>query len=377
MKRILSIAFLSAFIAFSLSAQDFRNFRIPDNIVSPEMVRDTVILRLAGEYASDVRVEGSWASERLRMQKREGVWELKLTGLAEDFYTYRFIVEGVPTLDPSNPHVQRQGREYRNFFAVENPYARRYAEAFRRGSVSYVWYESTVLGMDRRMAVYTPYGYGVEKRKQYPVMYLMHEDGGDEESWLELGRLAQVLDNLIQQGRAEPMIVVMPNCNAVEQASFTLGLPEYSNARTNSSFVFMNSLVHEIIPYVESHYNVIPRKSGRAVCGIGSTGTALINAAVLYPDLFDFIIPLSCGVVDNGHLTEDFLRIKRAGVKLFWTGCGTMDAEAYKRSRTLHDALQHIHLDHTFYMMTGGRDWRVWRHFLINFAPMIFKHYTY
>ena len=376
MKRILSIAFFLAFFMLSLSAQDFRNFRIPERIVSPETVGDTVVLRLAGEYATDVRVEGSWASGLLPMQKREGVWELKVAGLPADIYTYRFIVEGVPTIDPSNPSVQRRGAEYRSTFTVETAYPRRFAEAAHRGNVSYVWYDSEILGMERRMAVYTPYGYDQVKRKQYPVLYLMHGEGDDEESWLTMGRVAQVLDNLIQHGRAVPMIVVMPNCNATEQASFTLGLPEVSNARTTSSFVFMSSLINEIIPYVESHYNVSTKKSGRAACGIGFTGTTVINAAILYPDMFDFLLPLSCGVVDNGHLTEDFLRIKKAGVKLFWTGCGTMDSVAYEPSRVLHEALQYIHLDHTYYMMTGGRDWRVWRHFLNNFAPMIFKHYT-
>ena len=376
MKRILYIILFLAFFFQGLSAQDFRNFRIPDRIVSPETVGDTVILRLAGEYATDVRVEGSWASGLLPMQKREGVWELKVAGLPADLYTYRFFVEGVPTLDPSNASVQRRGTDYRSFFTVEDPYARRYSTAYRRGDVSYVWYESEILGMERRMAVYTPYGYGLEKKRKYPVLYLMHGEGDDEESWLTMGRVAQVLDNLIQQGRAVPMIVVMPNCNAVEQASFMLGLPEVHNARTTSSYVFMSSLVNEIIPYVESHYQAIDKKSGRAACGIGFTGTTVINAAILYPDLFDFLIPLSCGVVDNGNLTEDFLRIKKAKVKLFWTGCGTSDREAYERSRTLHDALQHIHLDHTFYMVSGGRDWRTWRLFLNNFAPMIFKHYT-
>ena len=377
MKRILPIVVLLTSFLCSLSAQDFTDFRVPEHIVSPEVIGDTVVLRMAGEYATDVRVEGSWASGLLPMQKRNGVWELKVGGLPADVYSYRFFVEGVPALDPSNPSVQRLGTEYRSFFAVDSPSSRLYGDAVRRGNVSYVWYDSEVLGMRRRMAVYTPYGYGNDENRRYPVLYLMHGEGDDEESWLNLGRLAQVLDNLIQQGRAEPMIVVMPNCDAVEQASFMLGLPEIRNGRTNSSYIFMNSLLHEIIPYVESRYNVIQNKSGRAACGIGVTGTALINVAVLYPDLFDFILPLSCGVVDNGHLTEDFLRIKRAGLKLFWTGCGTMDREAYERSRTLHDALQVIHLDHTFYMLTGGRDWRTWRHFLCNFAPMLFKHYTY
>lgn len=376
MKRFLLLAaFLTAFLN-SLQAQDFPNFRIPDRIVSPETVGDTVILRFAGEYASQVRLEGSWLTAPVLMQKREGVWEARLTGLIPDFYSYRFIVDGVPALDPSNVCVQRSGGEFRNFFVVDGFTARGYAQALRRGEVSFVWYDSKLLGTNRRMAVYTPYGYRTDTRKQYPVLYLLHGEGDDEEAWLSMGRLAQVLDNLIEQGRAVPMIAVMPNCTSTEEASRTLGIEEVINPRTISSSVFMSSFINEIIPYVESHYRAIPRKASRAVCGIGTGGTTVINAVVMYPGLFDFILPLSCGVEDNGHLVDDFLRVKKAGVKLFWTGCGTMDSVAYAPSQTLHETLSYIHLDHTFYVMTGGRDWRIWRQFLNNFAPMIFKYYT-
>lgn len=376
MKRLSLIIVLSLACLQLVSAQDFTNFRIPERIVSPEIVGDTVVLRFAGEYVSDVRVEGSWSGTPVPMVKREGVWELRLAGLQGDFYTYRYIVDGVPSLDPSNADVLYHGTDYRNFFVVPGARSAAYAEASRRGEVSYVWYDSKLMRTNRRMAVYTPYGYGRDKRKQYPVLYLLHDKGGDEEQWLAMGRVAQVMDKLIELGRAVPMIVVMPNCDPVLEASPILGLKEVRNSRTESSSVFMSSFVNEIIPFVQANYRAIPRKAARAACGIGSSGTTVINTAVMYPDLFDFVLPLSCGVEDNGHLTEDFLRIKKAGIKLFWTGCGTMDTVAYGPSQTLHEALSYIHLDHTFYVMTGGRDWGVWRQFLNNFAPMIFKYYT-
>ncbi len=376
MKRSFLLLVLLMAVIFPVSAQDFPNFRIPERITSPEMAGDTVILRFAGEYLSDVRVEGSWSQAPVPMTKAEGVWDLRLVGLQGDFYTYRYIADGVPALDPSNTNVQYHGTDYRNFFIVDGPRTQGYVQASHRGGVSFVWYDSKLMGTNRRMAVYTPYGYGRDKRKQYPVLYLLHDEGGDEEAWLTMGRIAQVLDRLIETGRAVPMIVVMPNCDPVMQAAPTLGLPEVRTSRTASSSVFMSSLVNEIIPFVQANYLAIPRKSGRAVGGIGRGGTTVINTAVMYPDLFDFVLPLSCGVEDNGHLVDDFLRIKKAGIKLFWTGCGTMDQVAYAPSQTLHETLSYIHLDHTFYVMTGGRDWNIWRQFLNNFAPMIFKYYT-
>ncbi len=376
MKRpILLLATLLAAI-LPISAQEFTNFRIPERIVSPETAGDTVILRFAGEYVSDVRVDGSWSQAPVPMTKREGVWELRLVGLQGDFYTYRFMADGVPSLDPSNRNVQYHGTDYRNFFIVDGPRSQGYVQASHRGEVSFVWYDSKLMGTNRRMAVYTPYGYGRDKRQQYPVLYLLHDEGDNEEAWLTMGRIAQVLDRLIETGRAVPMIAVMPNCDPVMQAAPTLGLPEVHNSRTASSSVFMSSFVNEIIPFVQANYRAIPRKSARAACGIGAGGTVVINTAIMYTNLFDFVLPLSCGVEDNGHLVDDFLRIKKAGIKLFWTGCGTSDQVAYAPSQTLHETLSYIHLDHTFYVMTGGRDWSCWRQFLNNFAPMIFKYYT-
>ena len=376
MKRLLFLAVLLSASVLSLSGQDFTNFRIPEKIVSPEFRADTVILRFPGEYASDVRLDGGWMQTPAPMTKREGVWEIKLAGLPGDFYSYRFIVDGVETLDPSNPCMQGAGSEFRNYFILEGARSASYQEARHRGDVSFVWYDSRLIGSNRRMAVYTPYGYNKDKRKQYPVLYLLHDKGDDEESWLNMGRVAQVLDRLIEQGRAVPMIVVMPNCNSVAQASPWLGIPEEYTPRTVSSSVFMSSFINEIIPYVQANYRAIPRKSARAVAGIGTGGTTVINTAVMHPDLFDFVLPLSCGVEENGRLTEDFMRIKRAGIKLFWTGCGTWDTVAYAPSQRLHETLSYIHLDHTFYVMTGGRDWMIWRQFLCNFTPMIFKYYT-
>lgn len=371
MRHLLLLSAVILLCAVPLSAQDFKDFRMPERIVSPVQRGDTLILRLAGEYATEVKVECSWLSEPMLMNKIEGVWELKFVGIPPEMHSYRFIVDGVPALDPSNVLVERFGDELRNYTIVDGQVSRLFSEPRHRGNLSYVWYESDILGSSRRMAVYTPYGYEMrpddedtpkrnkkknKDRKLYPVLYLLHDQGQDEESWLTMGRVVQILDNLIQQGRAVPMIVVMPNAG--------------------NAPMFMSSFINEIIPYVESHYDAIPDKAGRAACGIGAGGTTVINTAVMYPDLFDFLLPLSCGVKDNGHLVEDFLRIKYAKIKLFWTGCGTADREAYEDSRVLHDTLSYIHLDHSFYMITGGRDWRVWRFFFTTFTPMIFKYYT-
>lgn len=376
MKRYLiaPLIILATFCA-TLRAQELTNIQTPQAIVSPEISGDQVTLRFAGEYTSEVKVAGNWLKEPMVMNKHNGVWEITFSGLLSDCYSYKYIVDGVEALDPSNPAVQRDGDRYMNFFVLEGTRGKNFSQGTHRGTVKFVWYDSAVLGTSRRMAIYTPYGYEKNTKQQYPVLYLFHGRGHDEESWLSMGRVAQVLDNLIQQGRAVPMIVVMPNCNPNDQAARTLGLAEISKARTTSDMVFVSSFIHEIIPYVETNYRAIAKKDSRCVAGMGWGGDEILNAVVLYPNYFSYICPFSCGVEDNGHLYEDFLRVKKSGVKLFWTGCGTADQDVYGPSQLLHETLNYIHLDHTYYVNNGGNDWKTWRLYLNSFAPLIFKYY--
>lgn len=374
-KRLIIPFLILTALCVSLRAQEISNFSQPAQLVSPEISGDEVTLRFVGEYASEVKVAGNWLDTPMVMNKHDGVWELTFKGLLPDCYSYKYIVDGVEALDPSNPSVQRDGGRYMNLFVTEGSRAQNFVQGSRRGTVRYVWYDSAVLGTNRRMAVYTPYGYETSPDKRYPVLYLFHGEGHDEESWLSMGRVAQVLDNLIRQGRAVPMIVVMPNCNPAEQAARTFDLPQTSKSRTVSDMVFVSSFIHEIMPYVESNYRTIPKKDSRCVAGMGWGGSQILNAVVLYPNLFSYICPFSCGVEDNGHLNEDFLRVKKSGVKLFWTGCGTSDTDVYGPSKLLHDTLNYIHLDHTFYVNNGGNDWKTWRLYLNNFVPLIFKYY--
>lgn len=372
--RIIPFLLLTV-LCTSLGAQEISNFSQPAHIVSPEIAGDEVTLRFAGEYATEVFVDGDWLGEPVLMQKHDGIWEITFKGLLSDCYSYKYVIDGVEALDPANCAVQRDGGRYSNIFVVEGGRGGNFVQGSHRGTVSFVWYDSAILGTNRRMAVYTPYGYETSPNKQYPVLYLLHEEGQDEESWLNMARVAQVMDNLIQQGRAVPMIVVMPNCNPDEQATCTLGLPETSNTRTASSMVFVSSLIHEIIPFVETNYRAVSKKNRRCIAGMGRGGEQILNAIILYPDYFDYVCPFSCGVEDNGRLHEDFFRVKKAGVKLFWTGCGTSDTGNYASSQVLHEALNYIHLDHTYYGNKGGHNWRTWRQYLNNFAPLIFKYY--
>ena len=362
-----------------LQAQELSNFSFGrgNRIVSPEIKGDSVTFRLNANYATMVSLYGNWLpnyTDVIPMTKGpNGIWEVTIAAPEPEIYTYNFLVDGVSTNDPVNFMVQRDGTRYLNMLFVPGDRSKNYNETAHRGTVSYKWYDSKQLGINRRLAVYTPYGYETSNKK-YPVLYLLHGGGGDEEAWLSMGRAAQILDNLIEQGKAVPMIVVMPNGNPNQQAASTIGLkntaldmraPENANA-------YVKSLVNEIIPFIEKNYRAIPKKSARAISGLSMGGGHTTSATILYPNTFDYICPLSCGIRESDHLDADLQGIKKAGYKLYWIGCGKADF-AWPGTEILDQALTRNGMEHTLYSSTGGHEWKNWRLYLNTFAQLLFK----
>ena len=204
-------------------------------IVSPEINQDnTVTFRLAAPKAVKVQVTGDFLpTQKVQtpfgefdapgvadMVEKDGLWQYTTdTPLAPELYSYSMIVDGLKINDPSNVHRIRDVQSVTDVFLIPGERADLYKICdVPHGTVSKVWYNSPTLGIDRRLTVYTPAGYETSN-KRYPVFYLLHGMGGDENAWTELGRASQILDNLIAQGKAEPMIVVMTNGNAALQAA--------------------------------------------------------------------------------------------------------------------------------------------------------------
>ena len=378
MKKILLIIAGLAMLTASAGAQELRNFNFGGarQIVSPEIAGDSTIFRLSADYATVVTLYGSWLpgyGDRIPMVKGEGgVWSVTIETPDPEIYTYNFFVDGVSVNDPQNYMVQRDGTRYLNMLLVPGERSENYFESSQRGTVSYKWYDSELLGLNRRLTVYTPYGYETSKAK-YPVLYLLHGGGGDEEAWTSMGRAAQILDNLIEKGLAEPMIVVMPNGNAGQQAACTMGLSvkEFPKTEANAN-LYVTSLVKEIIPYIEKNYRVIAKPEARAIAGLSMGGGHTISATTLFPGTFDYICPMSCGVSESDHLDADLQGIKKAGYKLYWIGCGTADF-AMPGSEVLNEALTRNGMEHTFFTSDGGHEWKNWRLYLNTFARLLFK----
>lgn len=374
MKKWIATAALLCLIVNAF-AQELRNTR--QQIVSPEFNANSVTFRIAAPAATDVKLQGSWMKEgdapTVLTKEEDGVWSVTIDTPAPEIYTYNFDVNGANVCDINNFMMQRDGRRYLSILLVDGPRTANYKEANQRGTLNKVWYDSPTIGTNRRMYVYTPYGYE-NSTQQYPVLYILHGSGGDEDAWSNMGRACQILDNLIEQGKAKPMIMVMPNGNPGQQAAQILQLPEkrFDRQDPKSANIYIHSIAKDIVPYIEQHYRVIADPDSRAIAGLSMGGGHTIALANNYPGMFNYICPLSMGIREGQEMDKPFQELKKAGYKLYWVGCGDEDF-LFESVQALDKTLTKNGLEHTFFVNGGGHTWSNWRIYLNEFAPLLFK----
>ncbi|UCG87844.1 MAG: esterase [Gemmatimonadota bacterium] len=373
------------FLTLAVCPGLYGQFQRGPRIVSPELHPDnTVTFRIMAPRASEVRVRGEWmpgfgTSEAL-IPSDSGLWSVTIGPLMPEFYGYSFLVDSVPVLDPLNGLIKRDGVRNASVLLVPGEESDLYAvKDVPHGTLSKVWYASPTLKMTRRMYVYTPPGYE-ESSGSYPVFYLLHGGGGDEDAWTTLGRVPQILDNLIASGTARPMIVVMTNGNAYQAAgpgdapAVTGDTPEAPIDRSQYAGKFEESLVKDVIPYVESHYRVVANKENRAIAGLSMGGGHTIRTTNSNPGMFGYIGVFSAGAREPD---EDFGRqidaLKESGVYLYWIGCG-VDDFVYESTQNLLAVLDEHEFEHTYYENSGGHTWANWRIYLSVLAPQLFRH---
>ena len=379
MKKII-LAVAIATIALGVSAQELTNVNgfggRGVRVVSPQITDTTVTFRIAADYATIVKLNGTWpGGQNLDMRKTNGVWEVSVPTPDPEIYTYSFSVDGVSVNDPQNVLVQRDGSRFLNMLMIPGKKTENYYEAKHHGTVVHPWYPSKIMATDsRRLTVYLPYGYEDNPKVKYPVLYLMHGAGGDEEAWPSMGRAAQILDNLIEKGLAKPMIVVMPNTNNNQYAAQTLGIATAVVSRDDQAKyqnAYERSLAEEIVPFIEKNYRVIAKPESRAIAGLSMGGGNTYNCSNMYPGMFRYIAPFSSAIF--GDINKDALKkIKDAGCKLYFVACGSSDF-LFDTSNKLDAALTEIGFPHTYYVTEGGHTWANWRDYLNTLAPQLFK----
>lgn len=371
--------------ALNLHAQ-----RNPKGIVSPVVQPDnSVIFRVRVPGAASVSVFGSWPTEfhnAIVMTKKDsGVFEAKVGPLPSDMYEYEFMVDSVSFLDPGNTAVTRDGAWVMNQLMVPGKTADQYdVKSVPHGNVTSVWYPSPTIGGERRMTVYTPPGYD-QSKKSYPVLYLLHGAGGDEECWISRGRANYILDNLIAAGKAVPMIIVITNGNPS-----TAGAPlersiesKQQNTPTGpaamTSGKFEESLMKDVIPYIEKNYRVIADPAHRAITGFSMGGyhTEMITNA--NPGKFDYIGVMSMGLLNGFGIKHDkethikqLEALKKSNPKVYWMGIGKEDF-LYPTVIKLRSLYDEVGLKYTYRESAGRHDWNSWRLYLNEFASLLFK----
>ena len=315
--------------------------------------------------------------ETTELKKGENdVWSVTVGPLESNMYHYTFVTDGVEGIDPKNPHALRDGVRYASLLMVPGEGSRSYEiNDVPHGTLSQVWYDSPSLKLNRRMYVYTPPGYETSIEK-YPVLYLLHGGGGDEDAWTSLGRANYILDNLIEQGKAKPMIIVMTNGNAFQISSLRTApnAPEITRETfMKYAGLFEASLVKDVIPYIEKNYRVKSNKESRAIAGLSMGGMHTITATTEYPGTFGYIGVFSSGIfTPNPDQEGKFTAMKKAGITKYWVACGKDDFLMESNKRLL-DMLTKTGINHEYFESAGGHTWANWRSYLSMFTPMLFK----
>jgi len=404
MKKILMIVAF-CLIGMAAHAQQNLSWGQGPQVASPDVHADnTVTFNLIAPEAQKVQITGDFLPSKKvvfngatfdapadpvdLVKNDKGVWSFTTEALKPELYTYNMIVDGVKIIDPLNVY---NIRDINNLFSVLLIGGDTRTDLYKvnkvaHGTVSKVWYESPTAGLTRRLTVYTPAGYETSG-KEYPVLYLLHGIGGDENAWSELGRAAQILDNLIAQGKAEPMLVVMTNGNISQEAcpgetseGFrvpTMMLPKTMEGSFETAFP-------DVVKFVEKTYRVKKDKAHRAIAGLSMGGFHSLFISINNPDTFDYVGLFSAAVdqqqnTANGGFPNIYAdrnqkidNLFSKHPKLFWIGIGKTDF-LFKNNNDLRAYLDSKNHKYTYLETEGGHIWRNWRIYLSEFVPLLFK----
>lgn len=397
MKRNLILTAILMWGASAFAQQAIFN---TSTLASPEIHEDnTVTFRIHAPKAVRVQVSGDCLDGDQDLKEgRGGVWEYTTPApLAANYYCYNFIVDGQKQLDLSNVFVNRDVKTLTNYFIITNKPGDQ-GDLFSvndvpHGTVRKCWYDSPSLGMKRRLTVYTPAGYE-EGKKKYPVFYLLHGSGGDEEAWFTQGRVTQVLDNLIATGRAEPMILVMTNGNAYEQAApgelpggFRQPQMVSGGVKKGMKEAAFELSFPDVRKYIETHFRTINDKRHRAIAGLSMGSFHSEHISKYYAGEYGYVGLFSGSSAGDGrrgdggqpgpvyaNFDQQMARQFNAKNKpyLYYIAIGKTDFLKAGNDAFLQYMDKHGY-PYEYLETEGGHIWRNWRTYFIEFAQKVFK----
>lgn len=359
MKRSLYVITLSLFAATGGFAQR------PPSISSPEVHADnSVTFKYYSRTAQKVSLSGEFLSARQELTKdTSGVWSITVGPIKPDIYPYSFIVDSVQLADPNNTYIFANERFKRSIVDIPgNTPLVHSLQNVPHGKISYRYYKSNTLGATRQVLVYTPPGFNPNGKVKYPVLYLIHGGSDTEETWTKVGRANLIADNLIAQGKAVPMIIVMP----------------YGNVRPAPMPDFTKDVMNDIIPFIEANYPVLKDSRHRAVAGFSVGGGQTLNIGLTNTDKFAYVCSYAPFTA-----TEEFSKnfgtsyspnasLINSQLKLFTISVGTDDFlyESVKKNIAMYEG-KGIKLKS--YIVSGGHTWMNCKQYLATTLQEIFK----
>ena len=366
--KLLSILLLATLSTFAQAPAG-------SNLVSPEVHSDgRVTLRLNAPKATEAAFFGDWmaqgTSEKMT-KSSDGVWSVTVGPVPQGMYIYHFVVDGITIADPINPRMKLRARTSASLLEVPGTTPEFWqAKDVPHGAVEINWQKSKVLnGETRWIWVYTPPGYEKDPKRKYPILYLFHGSNDIAGGWTLAGNANFILDNLIAEQKAKPMVIVMPFGHAVP-----FGSPREQQAKNNA--LYEDYILKDVIPYAETKYRVAPGRENRAIAGLSMGGGQSIHIGFSHTDLFSSVGAFSAAIPNDVETRFASLLNDSTGTNAkmqnIWFACGRQDS-LFERSEKLSQLLTSKQIRHTFRPTEGNHTYTYWRQYLNEFAPLLFQ----
>ncbi len=370
-----------------------RRRRRPRGLASPVVARDgKVTFRVSAPDANSVSLTCDFLDDTPLIKGDDGTWSITVGPIDPDIYYYNFVVDGVKSIDPGNSHakigyytstmnsVLTVGDDEPAFYDVKD---------VPHGEIRSHVYKSQSNGVVRELNVYVPPGYDQNPDRRYPVLYLLHGNANDHHSWQRYGRANEILDNLLAEKVIEPFLVVMPlgygraSINgdgtgiAANAGPDNRPIDPNADGRFGGPDLFEQDILKDAIPMIDSKYRTVADRRSRAICGFSMGGGQSSRIGLGNLDVFSHVGIMSAGFrggTDSepiASLVADAAKTNRQ-IDLLWIGCGRDDF-AFEGATAMSQTLREAGIEHTFVESEGGHHWRVWRRYLRDVAPILFK----
>ncbi len=372
-RRTLALAGFAAVLTAATLTQDPIWAQQGTPLASPEVQADRrVTFRFRSPNAKEVFLSREGAPRVPMTRDAQGTWTVTVGPVEPDYYGYSFIADGVGYLDPLNALMKPNLLNTQSMVHIPGGKPWDVAEV-PRGALNRHFYRSAVAGDNRDFYVYTPPGYDPKGKTRYPVLYLLHGYTDDAGGWSAVGRAHVIMDNLIAQGKAKPMVVVMPLGYGAPEVVSRSGPFSKPDLWQRNVTLFGETLLNEVLPRVEKEYRVSTDRGSRAIAGLSMGGTESLTVGLNAVDRFAWIGAFSAGGL-NENFDQAFPKMsakESERLRLLWVACGTEDF-LIQSNRKLRDWMKSKSLRHQYVETPGAHTWMVWRRYLSDFAPQLF-----